>query len=335
LSDGVPPSDSSAGFQVFRPPPGTAGAHTQTILASWPARKKRIRKRAAALTSSSASRVLTLGAGVRLLGYHSPSPRAARGLAILLHGWEGSADSHYILSTAITLNDAGLEIFRLNFRDHGDTHTLNPGLFHSCRIAEVVDAIKSIQGCYSARPLYVVGFSLGGNFAIRLAMQAQSAGLDIEKVVALCPVLRPHSTMRALETGFWGYRYYYLRKWRRSLLAKAASFPDVYELGDLRRFKTLTETTQFFVEQYTELPDLDSYLEGYAVTGSVLAGLSVPTRLIASADDPIIPIGDLAAMHRSEQLDVTVVPRGGHCGFLADYRLRSWADQEILKELLG
>ena len=35
----------------------------------------------------------------------------------------------------------GYDVVRLNLRDHGDSHHLNPEIFHSCRIAEVVGAV--------------------------------------------------------------------------------------------------------------------------------------------------------------------------------------------------
>jgi len=319
----------------FDPPAVLANAHAQSILASLPLRKRVVRRRACALRALSTPQILTSPAGVRLLGYHTPAPEPAQGLVVLLHGWEGSADSHYLLSVADTLHRAGFEIFRLNFRDHGDTHALNEDLFHSCRIDEVVDAIRLIQDRYLGRPTFLVGYSLGGNFALRTALRAQGGGLVLAKVVAICPVLDPHSTMEALENGLWIYRHYFLRKWRRSLLAKEACFPHRYELGDLRRFPTLTDTTEYFVENHTEFPDLHTYLSGYAIVGPVLENLSIPTRLIAAGDDPIVPSDDLARVRGSEYLEITVLPRGGHCGFLSNYRLRSWLDQEILQELIS
>jgi len=139
--------------------------------------------------------------------------------------------------------------------------------------------------------------------------------------------------MRALEEGLWLYREYFLRRWRRSLLAKAACFPDLYDFGDLRRFRTLTATTEFFAVRYAKFPDLDSYLSGYAITGDALARLAVPARLIAAADDPVIPVGDLADLAVTPALQVDVFPHGGHCAFLEDYRLRSWLDRAVLAEL--
>jgi predicted alpha/beta-fold hydrolase len=186
---------------------------------------------------------------------------------------------------------------------------------------------------YPSPRSFVVGHSLGGNCALRAAARAPAASIPLTKVVAVCPVLRPSSTMRALENGLWIYREYFLRRWRRSLLAKAACFPEMYDFGDLRRFPTLTATTEFFATRYASFPDLDSYLNGYAITGNALAGLAVPAKLIAAADDPVIPIDDLEDIAVSSALSIEVFPRGGHCAFLENYRLRSFADRAVLAEL--
>src|SRR5690606_24041711 len=122
---------------------------------------------------------------------------------ILLHGWEGCADSQYMLSTGALAYRLGYDVFRLNFRDHGRTHALNEGLFHSCRLEEVLRAVSEIVAMIRPRRTLLIGYSLGGNFALRVAAQAPDRGLSLSRVIAICPVLRPHSTMRALETGLW------------------------------------------------------------------------------------------------------------------------------------
>jgi len=319
----------------FHAPFGLRHPHLQSLLAGWPLRQQLQRRRARHLLEASRPEILDGGDGIRLLGLYAPARGPSRGLAILLHGWEGSADASYVLSVGARLHDAGFEVLRLNFRDHGETYALNRELFHSCRIDEVVQATRSAIAAHPSPRTFLVGHSLGGNFALRVAVRAPAAGIELAKVVAICPVLRPQSTMRALEDGLWIYREYFLRRWRRSLLAKAACFPDLYDFGDLRRFGTLTATTEFFVTRYTGYPDLDAYLSGYAVTGDALAKLAVPTRLIAAADDPVIPIADIDRLARPPALSVEVLPHGGHCGFLESYRLGSWLDRAVLAELDG
>jgi uncharacterized protein len=154
-------------------------------------------------------------------------------------------------------------------------------------------------------------------------------------VVAVCPVLSPASTMRALEEGLWMYRDYFLKRWRRSLLEKARVYPHLYAFGDLKRFATLTATTDFFVREYTEFGTLDRYLNGYAITGNALAQLEVPSLIVATRDDPVIPVSDLERLAQRPALRIAVLPHGGHCGLLADYQLRSWLVGRLARLLRG
>jgi predicted alpha/beta-fold hydrolase len=323
----------SAEHAALRPPLLLAGRHAQTMASSLPLRSRNWRHRTEKLRAEATMQLLELDEGVRLQGQYTPGADRDKGLVVLLHGWEGGADSPYMLTLALALNDAGYATFRLNLRDHGGTHDLNEDLFHSCRITEIVEAVAALQRRYSPNHFALVGYSLGGNFALRVGARAAAAGIELEKIIAVCPVLHPPHTMHALETGLWAYRSYYLRKWRRSLLAKQASFPHRYRLGDLRRFKTLTATTDFFVREYTEFPNIETYLHGYSILGPVLEKLCVPSRVIAAADDPIIPSADLAKLPSHPNLELTVLPWGGHCGFVTSYRLASCIDYIVVDEL--
>ncbi len=318
---------------VFKAPFGLSHRHTQSMLAGWSGRGRLLRLQARAFIGTGIPQIVHCSDGTRLLAVRNDVGAESRGLVVVLHGWEGCVDSNYMISVSQSLSRAGYDVLRLNFRDHGGTQALNEELFHSCRIAEVVDAVFTLQSLWPDKPLHVVGFSLGGNFALRLAARAYHAGIRLRRVVAVCPVLRPLHTMQALEEGFWVYRRYFLHRWRRSLQAKAAAFPDLYRFGDLRRFATLTETTDFFVRNYTEFPDLNAYLEGYSIVGDALQDLHVDSVLIATRDDPVIPFADIGELARSEALRIFALDSGGHCGMLDTYGLRSWADKAIVHML--
>lgn len=318
---------------LFQPPLALRNRHIQSMMTQAPWRRGRVLGSADRLLGSATEVVLDCGDGVRLQGFISTPAGQERGLVVLLHGWEGSARSSYILSAGSALLEAGFSVFRLNLRDHGDTKALNEGLFHSCRIDEVVGAVRRVREASTARFFAVVGQSLGGNFALRVGARAEAEGIAIDRIIAICPVLKPHSTMRALDEGLWIYRRYFLNRWRRSLAEKAVAFPHLYEFGDLRRFDTLTATTRFFVEQYTEFDSLDQYLSGYAITGAALRGLDVPSRIILAADDPVIPVADLDELAATTALEVSLVRRGGHCGFVDRPFGATWIDREIVADL--
>jgi len=327
----------AAGAGEFRPAGWLRNPHLQSIVPSLPLRRGGVGRRCRILLEASVPEVLDCGDGVRLLAHRATQqslgrPPAGR-LVVLLHGWEGSADSLYVISLGQLLLDHGYEVVRLNLRDHGDSHHLNADLFHSCRIAEVVGAAQRIQQLAPAQGLNLVGFSLGGNFCLRVAARARSAGLQLERVVAVCPVLDPEHTLRRLEAGWALYRRYFIWKWRRSLRKKQAAWPDRYELSAALRLGTLTEMTEHLVCAYGGFPSLVEYLHGYGIVGDALEPIVHPARIIAAADDPIIPASDLARLARPPALEVTCTQFGGHCGFFEGGAGSTWLEREVLATL--
>lgn len=321
----------------FVPPFWLRSAHVQSILPSLPVRRPRVERRATPLVQAARELILDCGDGVRLQAFHSKQQSRSRpeDLVVLHHGWEGSTDSLYILGLGQYLFDQGFDVIRLNLRDHGSTHHLNRDLFHSCRIEEAVGAVAEIQRQNSDQRVSLVGFSLGGNFALRIGARADAAKVPLHKIVAVSPVLDPEATLAALEDGFAFYHWYFVFKWARSLRRKQVAWPGVYDFEELMREPRLSPMTDFLVRRYTEFPDMRSYLRAYAIVRGTLNTLSVPSRLIASIDDPMIPSRDLDRLPRGVPLRVTATRFGGHCGFFDGQAYGNWVAREILKELRG
>jgi predicted alpha/beta-fold hydrolase len=322
----------------FQPPRWLRGRHLQTILPSLPWRASRVMRRAVPLLASSEELLVDCGEGVRLQAFHSsPSKRGrspGKRLAVLLHGWEGSADSTYLLSLGQTLFEQGCEVVRLNLRDHGVTHHLNRELFHSCRLPEVVGAVQSLARRFPELPIVLAGFSLGGNFMLRVAAHREARDLRLERVIAISPVLDPAITMRTLETGFPVYHGYFVRKWSRSLARKQLAWPDLYDFGELLRTRSLREMTRELVARHTEYPTMDDYLAGYAITGDRLTTLTAPAHVLTALDDPIIAANDLPRLARAPRLEIVTTAYGGHCGFIeGGLAGSSWIDAAVTRLL--
>jgi predicted alpha/beta-fold hydrolase len=324
----------------FHPPAWLRGPHVQSILSSSPQRRIRGARALARLQPLTQELLLDGGDGVRLQGFHSRMPdRETRGLVLLLHGWEGSAESGYMLHTAACLLAAGFDVFRLNFRDHGDTHHLNEDLFHSCRIDEVVNAVRALAERFALsepgqRPLLAAGYSLGGNFALRLALRAPAANIPLLHAVAVCPVLDPAAGMLALEQGMPLYHWYFLRKWRDSLKRKRALFPERHNFDDATLDQNLRNLTTWMVERYTDLGLLDNYLDGYAVSGDRLAALQVPVSILTAEDDPVIPVEAFRQLQLPAHSRLEIASFGGHCGFIEDFALEGFAEKWVCERLL-
>ncbi len=320
----------------YRPPRLLRNPHIQSVLASSGVRRLLFRRRLSTLERGAREHLLDCGDGVRLLGLHTAQTvrDKSRGMVVLLHGWEGSVQSSYLLHTGSRLLAEGYDVFRLNFRDHGETHHLNREIFHSCRIEEVVGAVAAVAAKFPDLPLGVAGFSLGGNFALRVALRAPAAGIPLAYALAVCPAISPRDAMDAIEQAPWFYEAYFLRKWRRSLGLKQRAFPEapLFTTQDMRG--NLRELTRTLVLRHTHFATLEDYFDGYSIAGDRLAPLAVPTSILTSIDDPIIPVADFRKLQLPACAELDIAPAGGHCGFIRSLSLNSWTEDYIAERML-
>lgn len=316
----------------FCPPGPLQNPHVQSVLASAGPRKLKLLARSRELRRASKSVILDCGNGTQLLGeYSRQQDQLSRGLITLIHGWEGSSRSTYLLSAASSFYRAGYDVFRLNLRDHGPSHHLNRELFNSTLLDEVLGALRSIQQNYPHDWQFLAGFSLGGNFALRLAANAANAGIQLNKTIAVCPVVNPNKTMQALEQGWWVYEQYFVRKWKRSLHRKLALYPELNFGERLTSMRRLRDFNDYFVPNHTPFEQPEDYFRAYALSRELLSQLTSPAHIIAAQDDPMILAEDFASLQGIEQLQVETPRYGGHCGFVKNYRLDSWIDERLLE----
>jgi len=246
-------------------------------------------------------------------------------LVIVLHGWLGNADSPYSRRAAHALSSAGFRVARLLLRDHGDTSALNTEMFHSARIDEVVEACNALSASYGNGRTGVLGFSLGGNFAVRVAAHPR-CDRSIASVLAVCPVVDPVAAVDAIDNGWSGYRWWFLRKWRRALVAKQQAFPDRYDFTEAFELPTIAALTDYVVARHSEFPDAAAYYAAYRLTQDVVTRLVTPVHVVAALDDPVIPGRDIANLSATDALTLTLSPYGGHCAFIETFGLESRLD---------
>jgi uncharacterized protein len=331
---GVDAGYDGVAAEDYLPPRWLRNPHVQSVLGTSPWRRMRGAKLLAATGAVTTGHVVDGGEGVRLHGLHSVIPgTASRGLVLLLHGWEGSAESSYMRLTAAELLQRGFEVFRLNFRDHGETHHLNEALFHSNRIDEVVHAAREVERRFARGPMAIAGYSLGGNFALRVALRAPEADIALSRVAAVCPVIDPARTMWQMENGLQFYMRYFERKWRGSLMRKRALFPQAHDFDEATLKLGMRELTEWMVQRHTDFGSIEAYFDGYSIAGERLAALRVPADILMAEDDPVIPVDEFRTLALPSTARLQLARWGGHCGFLENAGLTGYAERWVARRL--
>lgn len=311
---------------VFNPPNYLKNTTLQNILASSKLRslgKNRMRDVAV-------EQILDAKEGVRLQGFYSKSDQPAKGLVILLHGWEGSSESAYIVTTGRVLFEAGYDVFRLNLRDHGESHHLNEGLFFGTLLLESFSGVKAVAEQHSHLPVYLTGFSMGGNFAIRIARHCLDDPIpNLQHVFCINPPLDPMQATRRIDTSSL-FRKYFMRKWRRSLRKKQLSFPDLYDFSFAFEEGSCWAMTEVMLKRFSDYLDPATYFGGYTLKEGYLDTVELPLTIVMSEDDPIISVADFKNARLSRSVELELQPAGGHCGYIENLRMTAWYWQLML-----
>lgn len=315
--------------KIFKPSFFFRNPHFQSIMAS-----SRLRLHRNNIMAKKAKEVIIkTSSGSRLLSFFSSHP-GSKGLIILLHGWEGSSSSAYLLATGDYFYRLGFSICRLNLRDHGDSHHLNEELFHGALLQETFEAVDYLSNLSEKKPVYLIGFSLGGNFALRIAMQhSREPIVNLRHVFAISPPLDPYKTTIAIDNAYSFYRKYFLKKWKRSLKKKQELFPKKFDFSKMLKAKTCIELTEKVMPYFPEMTTYRDYFNLYMLKNYSFQNLKIPVTVFIAEDDPVIPHEDYRHLQENDFLKISRQRFGGHCGFIDLFPVRCWYNQ-IIAEII-
>lgn len=283
-------------------------------------------------------RLLQVTADTRVLAHCYWQPeRAARPTIIALHGLEGSSSAHYMLGIAEKALRAGFNAVLLNQRNCGGTEHLGPGLYHSGLIDDVALLIRQLAETDGITRVFVCGYSLGGNLALRLAGTHPPAQLPtLEGVCAVSPVLDLEACVRALERrSNFIYQWNFVRNLKNRMRRKQAHHPDAFDLSRLDAIRTVRQFDAVYTAPYFGFASAEDYYYRAAAL-RVVDRIQVPALIITAEDDPFVPAESFRdpALRDNPHVTLVIARHGGHCGFLAD---RSgpdddgyWAERKIV-----
>jgi uncharacterized protein len=257
---------------------------------------------------------------VECVCHWQPEPRSTM-TVIIVHGLEGSVESQYVIGTGSKAWTAGMNVIRMNMRNCGDTEKLTPTLYHSGLSADVGCVALELIKQNKLQRIAIVGFSMGGNLALKLAGDwGDQAPQEVKAFATVSPAMDLAASADALHSWQnWMYEQRFLRGLRRRFQRKAALFPDRYDLAHLKRFPSIREFDDKITARYEGFTGADDYY-ARASAARVLENVRVPTLVIHSSDDPFIRVlpATQAKLLNNPAIHLIETAYGGHCAFLAE-----------------
>lgn len=256
-------------------------------------------------------------------------------IALLLHGLSGSARSGQIVRMAYHLLGHGVRVVRMDMRGAGDGLSLARRFYHAGRSEDVRVALAEIHRWSPKSPLVLLGTSLGGNQALKLAGESVDHPVPgLERVIALGP---PIDLTRCCEMLAHPRNRFYEVFFLRDLICAARKrqqhFPDLPALRFPRSM-----TMRLFDELYTAprsgFADAIDYYQR-ASSATLIERIPVPTLILTAQDDPFIAVAPFEQLKVPKHVTVRILRHGGHVGFIgrdgaggirwAERRMVEWA----------
>ena len=249
---------------------------------------------------------------------------------IFFPGWLGHKDSKYLIPLADLLHINNFDIVRIHPIDHGDTEHLNKDFFRATDIQTLIEAVEFIGKKYQNNEIHLIGFSLGGNIALRIS--ACKSINFLKSTVVISPVIDPEISMRAMDNTSWILKKYFVNKWRRTLRRKMR-LHNISNVEESLRYKDLEKMTEFFTKNFSPHKNVKELFAGYAITQDTINQIKNNTLIYSSVDDPCVPIKPLYSLDQTNNVKFKPQQYGGHCGFIDDFKFNSSVYEEIVNKL--
>lgn len=249
---------------------------------------------------------------------------------IFFPGWLGHKDSKYLIPLADLLHINNFDIIRIHPIDHGDTEHLNKDFFRATDIQTLIEAVEFIGKKYQDNEIHLIGFSLGGNIALRISA-CESINF-LKSTVVISPVIDPEISMRAMDNTSWILKKYFVNKWRRTLRRKMR-LHNISNVEESLRYKDLEKMTEFFTKNFSPHKNVKELFAGYAITQDTINQIKNNTLIYSSVDDPCVPIKPLYSLDQTNNVKFKPQQYGGHCGFIDDFKFNSSVYEEIVNKL--
>jgi predicted alpha/beta-fold hydrolase len=274
-------------------------------------------------------------ADVAVLVESQRPPFPARGEIVMVHGLEGSGEAGYMRGMCQAGLAAGFAVHRFHMRTCGGTESYSATLYHSGLTSDL-EAVLEEFALERRGPVFLVGFSLGGNVVLKLAGELGVRAARLMR--GLCAVSAPIDLEAAchrlhrLDNRLYELRF--VRRMRTRLLATGR-----YTQAALAGARSIFDIDERVTAPAFGFEGALGYYRTQSAAG-FLDGIRVPALAIHARDDTLVPVEvlDQPAFRTNPCLRKVITCHGGHLGFIARQPPHFWVEAAIMdwiKEISG
>jgi len=256
----------------------------------------------------------------------------AKKVVILLHGLEGDAQRHYITGSAKHLNQKGFDACAVNFRGcSGETNRLYRS-YHSGATEDLKAVLHYILTTQNYKAIFIMGFSLGGNLALKYVGEGNVVPKEVKSVVGVsvpCDLKDACNQLLRTKNALYSARF------KKNLLAKLRIkkdlFPDLITEEGIRSIVTLKDFDDTYTAPAHGFADANAYYDQCSC-GPFLSHISIPSLILNAKDDSFL--GEACYPYKEAKNNPRVYLEtpsfGGHVGFWGRQNI-SYAEKRALE----
>lgn len=258
-----------------------------------------------------------------------------KGLMVIFHGLEGSAQSHYAAHLMAMLVDMQWQAVLVHFRGCGPSGNQTARSYHSGETEDNKRVLDALKTRFPDKKMLATGYSLGGNMLLKLLGEEPEQPW-LSQAIAVSPPFDLGRCSEAISRGFSKvYQRHLLKSMRGKFAAKYAQY-DYHSLLGLR----IDELARF--ESFYQFDDrITGPLHGFKNAGDYyqqcsanryMDKIKTPTLVLHAKDDPFMTDDIVPKQAQlSDTVRIELSERGGHVGFLqgAITRPKLWVNERI------
>ena len=293
----------------FQPAWWLKNPHLQTITAKW-------FKRHQVIATHTETLELPDGDFIDIDWTELPEANSEKPIVVILHGLEGSKNSHYAKGMLSAIAAQGWIGLLMHFRGCSGRPNRHLASYHSGDIRDINYLTTVLTKRYPGHSLALVGYSLGGNVAVKYLANNKKHPYKASAVI--CAPLHLSSCSDRINNGFSKvYQNYLMKMLKQQALEKIQANKLTHVTSEqLKKLATIRDFDHHITAPINNFVSAEDYYQ-QASGREDLAEITSDCLIIHAKDDPFLSHENIIAINQlPANIHFELSEYGGHVGFI-------------------